>query len=62
MSRLIAGSPYSLNVLNKKNELDDLELEILGREGKRGFVSWILEDDGRITDPMTFTDGKVVPL
>jgi hypothetical protein len=35
-----------------------IELE----EGKRGFVSWILEDDGRITDPMTFTDGKVVPL
>jgi predicted phosphodiesterase len=35
MSRLIAGSPYSLNVLNKKNELDDLELEILGREGKK---------------------------
>lgn len=33
---------------------------IVLREGKREFESWIIEDDGRKTDHMVFTSGKVV--
>ena len=35
---------------------------IVLEEGKREFKSWILEDDGRVVDLMTFNDGKVVDL
>lgn len=33
---------------------------IVLREGKREFVSWITEDDGRKTDHMVFSSGKVM--
>lgn len=32
---------------------------IVVHEGQRSFESWILEDDGRIVDNMTFKDGKI---
>ena len=33
---------------------------ILVHEGQRSFDSWILEDDGRVVDRMTFKDGKII--
>lgn len=33
---------------------------IVVEEGKQGFESWILEDDGRIVDHMSFKEGRVI--
>lgn len=33
---------------------------IVVEEGKQGFESWILEDDGRVVDHMSFKEGRVI--